>query len=149
MSVLLTKQGLQKTTQELEKLKQERPAAVLDLKKAREMGDLSENGYYKAARMKLSSIDHRIRQLEKLLKKVSIIETTQQEFIEIGHTVILKHNSETVIYTIVGSTESNPQEGKISHVSPLGKVLLGKKPGEKASITLPSGIHEYMILEIK
>ena len=116
-----------------------RPAAVTDLAKARNMGDLSENGYYKAARFKLSDIDRRLRQLKHMLRYAKIAEKSQSSVVEVGSTVIVTDGSTEKTYHIVGGHESNPKEQKLSHYSPIGKALLGKKAGDTITISIPAG----------
>jgi len=146
---LITKQGLEKFAKEKANLLITRKDAVLDLKKARELGDLSENGYYKSARLKLSQTDRRLRFLDRLLKTASIIETNDKQGIDIGDSVLLIHQNKKLSFTIVGSLESNPQNKFISYKSPLGKALLGKSKKQSVLVTTPSGKKEYTILEIK
>lgn len=146
--ILFTKEGFDDTKKELGNLVSQRPSAVEDLKKAREMGDLSENGYYKSARFKLSGLDRRIRELSSILKYARIEEKNTTGEVGINSKVSVYDGKTTHVYTIVGEYESNPMKGKISHKSPLGKSLMGKKKNEKISVTTPSGITTYTILEI-
>lgn len=146
--ILTTPQGLKKLQDEQGKLLEERPLAVADLKKAREMGDLSENGYYKSARFKLSSIDARLRHLAHVLRYAKVQEVMTTEFVEIGVSVHLEGDAGEVDYMIVGEHEANPSEGKISHVSPLGKALLHKRIGEEAYLITPKGQKKYIIKKI-
>lgn len=97
------------------------------------MGDLSENGYYKSAKAKLGSIDHRLRQLMYLMKNARVNESSSvnNNVVSIGSTVVLKTDTGEVTYTIVGEYEANPSLGKISHKSPLGSVVLNKKTGDQ------------------
>lgn len=148
MRSLITKSGLDTLITQREKLIGERPDAVLDLKKAREMGDLSENGYYKSARAKLSGIDRQIRYLTRQIKTAQVIEAKQYVFVEVGHTVTLLQGNDEVSYIIVGTLEADPSEKKISHKSPLGSKLLGKKVGEKIELVIPSGTVSYQVLRI-
>lgn len=148
-TVAFTQQGYNNLLKKKQKLLEERPSAVAELKRAREMGDLSENGAYKGARFKLSQIDRDMRFVENLLKKAFVSSPNRREFVDIGTSVVLSIDNQTITYTIVGGYESNPLEGKISHVSPLGKSLLGKKIGEAIIITAPKGKQRYIILEIK
>ena len=142
----ITQEGLQKLLDEQAKLLAERPEAVSELKKAREMGDLSENGYYKGARAKLSHIDSRLRHLKHLIFSSKVIEKSLSDEVTLGSTVTVKsvHGEQT--FTIVGKHESNSLEGKISHVSPLGSQLLNKKVGEKVILQTPKGETEYTIV---
>lgn len=146
--ILTTPEGLKKLQEEQEKLLQERPAAVLDLKKAREMGDLSENGYYKSARFKLSSIDSRLRYLAHVLRFAKVQEATSTEMVNLGTTVHLEGDNGEIAYMIVGEHEANPSEKKISHLSPLGKALMYKKIGQDAHFQTPKGKTSYTIRKI-
>lgn len=134
--IIFTKQGFKDLKEKSEALKKERPAAVLDLKKAREMGDLSENGYYKSARFKLNDIDRSIRFNNYLIKNAQICEPTDIDSVQTGLTVILDEKGKEKKYQIVGSYESNPEIGKISFISPVGKQLMNKKVGDKVEINV-------------
>lgn len=146
--ILFTKEGYEKLIKEQEDLKVSRKAAVEDLAKARAMGDLSENGYYKSARAKLSSIDHRIRQVKYFLQYGEVKNAAGGDTIDIGSTVTLKIGEVEKVYAIVGGYESNPSEGKLSHLSPLGKSLIGKRKGDTLEIRTPSGVTSYNILSV-
>lgn len=148
-SILMTQNGYDSLFEEQKKLLEERPAAVEDLRKAREMGDLSENGYYKGARAKLSSIDHRLRQLKYLLRFGKVQTPGSKDSIDIGSTVILESPDGEITYTIVGEHEANPSEKKISHKSPLGSLLISKRVKEKVVLITPSGEKQYKIIVIK
>lgn len=141
----LTKQGFEKLLKQKEILLTIRPEAVKELARAREMGDLSENGFYKGARAKLSRIDREVRHLERLLKHVKIIEASKSGKVEIGSSVFLKGKEGLKQYIIVGEHEANPKDKKISNLSPLGKELIGKNPGDTIRVSTPSGIMEYVI----
>lgn len=147
--VPFTKQGFKEIEEKLETLLTKRPEAVSVLKRAREMGDLSENGLYKAAKFELSDIDREIRNLKYLLKSAKIYSPEHNDFIQIGHKVKIKNETLEKEYLIVGEFEANPSLGKISNKSPFGYALMGKKLGEKAQIKTPNGIVEYMIISIE
>jgi transcription elongation factor GreA len=140
-----TKEGYEKLKKERETLLKERPDAVAHLRKSRELGDLSENGYYKASRMKVNSIDHRLFRLSVFLKFGKIIMPQKGGVIGLGSTVIISEGKREFTYMIVGSEEANPKEGKISDVSPLGKALLGKKISDEVTVNERS----YMITTLK
>lgn len=146
--ILFTKAGFDTIKKEQEDLLASRPAAVEDLKKAREMGDLSENGYYKGARAKLSSIDHRLRVLAHMIRFAKVQEVGATGVVEIGATVHLKSDNGEIAYMIVGEQEANPSEKKISHVSPLGKALLGKKKGDVIHFETPRGTTIFTITSL-
>ena len=143
-----TKKGFEKLKKDYEEAVKMRPVAVADLKKARDMGDLSENGYYKAARFKLSHIDYLIRKLSLDIKKSVVIEKAGTDYIDVGSTVELQNKDRKVTYSVVGDLEANPQEKKISLMSPLGKAISGKKVGDSVTIETQTGKTEYQIQKI-
>ena len=143
-----TADGYQKILDEKKKLLAERPDAVDHLRKAREMGDLSENGYYKAARAKLSSVDARLRQLERLIRIGKIMPVAHTGFVDIGSTVVIHDQTKDVTYTIVGGYESDPMQHTISYCSPLGKALMGKRVGDTIEVHAPVGSRWYTITSI-
>ena len=146
--VPFTKEGYNKLKEEKDRLLNERPDAVMHLKKAREMGDLSENGYYKSSRQKLNQIDARLRYLTHMLRYGTIIETKQSGIVELGSTVVLFDGKQEVTYQIVGGEESNPSQGSVSYKSPLGSALIGKKVGEKVPFHAPMGTITYTLRKI-
>ena len=147
-SVYLTKEGFEELVKERENLIGERPIAVGHLKAARELGDLSENGYYKASRAKLSFIDSRLTHLKSIIKNSKIITISSTNTVQIGNTVEIKNGNVNHIYKIVSKFEADPMNKKISDMSPLGKALLGRKVGEKVNVITPSGAKEYTIVQI-
>lgn len=148
-TIPFTKEGLASLESELTTLVAKRKLAVTELTRAREMGDLSENGLYKAARFTLSDIDHRLRLVRRLLQSGKLIETKGGDMVEIGSTVILVREKEKMEYMIVGEFEANPTQKKISHLSPLGRALLGKKVGEQALVRTPGGESVYTVVAIR
>lgn len=143
-----TKTGYEKIVAEYEGYIKQRPDAVLNLKLAREMGDLSENGYYKAARARLSSIDANLRRLDRIIKNAKIVEHFNTGSVEIGSTVELVSNGKTVRYMIVGGYESDPANHTISHLSPLGKAVIGKTTGTVVCVSTPRGIISHTIVSV-
>ncbi|HVT01699.1 MAG TPA: transcription elongation factor GreA [Patescibacteria group bacterium] len=144
--IKFTKEGLESLKAEYNTLLEKRPAAVLELKRAREMGDLSENGLYKAARMNLSSIDANLRRMSRMIK-LADVQDSPTDSIGIGSRVVVEQNGEEVVYSIVGDYEANPSEKKISSFSPIGRALSGKNVGEIASIQTPKGELKIKILK--
>lgn len=148
----LTQQGLddlKKEHDELAKIK--RPDVVARLSSAREMGDLSENAEYTAAREELAFIDGRIEELELLLRQAVVIEDTGQNggnIINIGSKVTVKIDGKKEIFTLVGEWEADPALRKISHESPLGKALMGKTIGDEIEVAAPAGKMLYRIVSI-
>lgn len=118
---------------------------------ARQMGDLSENAEYHAAREELSWVQSRIKELEFILQNAEVIATnaTGAKTISIGARILVRVNGKEKEYAIVGGQEADPTMGKISNESPLGLAFLGKKKGDKVSVTVPAGVQTYEILEIK
>jgi len=147
-SVYLTKEGFEELVKERDNLIGERPIAVGHLKAARELGDLSENGYYKASRAKLSFIDSRLTHLKSIIKNSKKITISSTNTVQIGNTVEIKNGNVNHIYKIVSKFEADPMNKKISDMSPLGKALLGRKVGEKVNVITPSGAKEYTIVQI-
>ena len=126
----------------------ERPEAVEHLRKAREMGDLSENGYYKASRARLSFLDARIRRVERLIRLGVIVQSSQSGVVDIGTKVKITDGQKEYEYEIVGGYESDPSKKTISHISPIGRALMGKKQNETITVQAPSGTKIYTILSV-
>lgn len=147
-TIPFTKEGLEIIQKEYDTLLKERPEAVWHLKTARELGDLSENGYYKASRFKLSQIDSRLRHLKHLLTNSKVIEKSLSSGVDLGTKVTVHDGDGERTFLLVGGFESDPSVGKISHNSPLGKALLGARIGEKRTIETPKGKREYTVLRI-
>ena len=147
----LTKERLGELQKELETLKSKSRLEVAEhLKRAKEYGDLSENAEYAQAREEQNQVETRIVELEDLLKRAVIIKKTEgSDTVLVGSKVTIKTNGSVREYTIVGSNESRPEEGKISNESPIGKALLGKKVGDSVAITIPSGTATYQISKIE
>ncbi|HAZ28515.1 MAG TPA: transcription elongation factor GreA [Candidatus Magasanikbacteria bacterium] len=117
---------------------------------ARQMGDLSENAEYHQAREEMSWTQSRVKEIEYILQNSELIKTTTHgtHVVAIGSTVELQMGKITKQFTIVGAQEADPLAGKISNESPLGQALLGKKVGERVSLTVPAGLQTYTILDI-
>lgn len=149
--IYLTQQGfddLQKEYDEL--LNKRRPEVVTRLSAAREMGDLSENSEYTAAREELSFIDGRIEELAIILKQAELItdDNHKTQVVALGSQVVVKIADRDETFTVVGEWEADPIEKKISHESPLGKALLGKKAGEAVEVEAPAGKMVYKIVSV-
>lgn len=147
--IIFTKDGYEKLQSELENLKKKRLETLESLKRAREMGDLSENGLYKAARFELGNIDRRTRQINHLLANAEIKEAVKGEKVSIGCFVEIDDGVSKVSYQIVGEYEGDPAEGKLSHKSPIGYKLLGKRVGESIVLESPGGSTIYTISSIR
>ncbi len=152
--IYLTKDGLSELRKEHDDLiKTRRPEVLARVSAARDLGDLSENAEYVAAREELSFIDGRIDELGELLKEVVLIKTENgtsgQHAIQLGSKVTVRINGKKEVYMVVGEFEADPAEKKISHESPLGKALLGKSVGDKVEVEAPAGKIVYTIVSIQ
>ncbi len=152
-TIKITEDGLIKLQDELEMLKTKGRADIAEkIKVARGYGDLSENSEYDEAKNEQAKIEARIIELEAMLKNVEIIEDVKgsAKTVVIGVKVkaLDMEFDEECEYRVVGSTEANPLEGKISDESPLGKALLGKKIGDEVIVDAPAGELKFKILEI-
>lgn len=145
----LTSQGKKDLEKELEELKGRRGAIAEKIAEARDYGDLSENAEYDAAREDQGIVETRIAEIEDILQNAEIIKASKGSSVGLGTTVELKSGKKTFTYTVVGPVEADPLNGKISNESPIGKALMGKKPGEKATITTPKGDTTYTIESLK
>jgi len=147
----VTKKGLAELEHELDNLQNKKRAEVVErVASARSMGDLSENSEYHAAKEELSLVDGRIEELEEIIKKAQIIKERHKnsKVIEIGSEVTIEVNGKKEMFSLVGEWEADPHKKKISHESPLGKALIGKKPGDKVEVEAPVGKISYHILKI-
>lgn len=146
----LSKESFEELKKELEELKTtKRIEVAARLKQAKEYGDLSENSEYAEAREEQSAVETRIFELEDILKNASMITKHVGDTVEVGSTVTAKKGDKMITYTIVGSYEAKPEEGKISDESPLGKAFLKHKVGDKVSAATKTGSIEYEILKIE
>lgn len=143
-----TKAGYEKIKQEYEELKAEKPAVLVDVQKARELGDLKENGYYQASKAKLRSIESRMMHLLYNIKTAKIIEGEDSDVVTIGSTVTLVNKEREMTYQFVGDLEASPSEKKLSLLSPIGRAVEGKKVGDEVDIQTPSGKVSYVIKKI-
>ena len=147
----LTKERLEELKQELENLKNKSRVDVAErLKRAKEYGDLSENSEYAEAKEEQASVETRIFELEELSKKAVIIKKSEgSDKVEVGSTVSVKKGEQVFQYSIVGSYEAKPEEGKISDQSPLGHAFLGHKVGDDITVHTPVGVMMYQITKIE
>jgi len=148
----LSKEKFDELTAELEHLKTVRRREIAEqLEYARSLGDLSENAEYEEARNMQAATEDRIRTIEAELARARIIEHTKGNTISLGSVVTIQKQGEKEehTYEIVGSAEANMQEHKISHLSPMGAALMGKKKGETFSFETPKGLQKYKIVNVK
>lgn len=146
----ITSEGLKELREELRILVEEKkPHLIERVTLARSHGDLSENSEYAAAREDLAFVEGRIDELEELIAKAKLIKGKKSNGeIKLGSKVTVKLNGDSHTYEVVGEWEADPLEKKISHTSPLGMALLGKKKNEKVQIDAPAGKVVYQIQKI-
>lgn len=150
--IKLTKAGLEELKRELEELRGvKRPRIVERLANARGQGDLSENSDYQSAKEELEFMDGRIDELEEVIKNADVVTVNGKNghLVSLGTKVTLKVNGKQTVFDIVGEWEADPVNKKISHDSPLGLALLGKKVGEKAEVEAPAGKVIYEVIAIE
>ena len=152
--ILLTEEGYKKMEAELEKLKTETRSEIAErIKVALGFGDLSENSEYDEAKNAQAANEDKIAELEAKLRFAKIIDDSEIDTkkVQIGNTVKVldMEFDEEVEYTIVGSAEADPYEGKISNESPVGKALLGRTIGDIVDVQVPDGVAKFEILEIR
>lgn len=151
--VLLTREGYEKIKEEYElHISVTRKEIAERIKEAREFGDISENAEYDAAKNEQAELEERIQKLESFMRNAKIIDDNRDSkgVVDVGDTVILRQigQKNEVKYQIVGSTEADPFEGKISNESAVGAALLGKKVGDKIEVEVPNGKKKYEIVQL-
>ena len=150
--IYLTREGLEKLQAELEYLRTVRRQDVAEsIQQSRERGGAVSNAEYEEAKNELAFTEGRILTLDNLINNAVIIEKTQEarETVEVGATVTVQNqDGKTYQYTITGSAEADPSQGKISNVSPIGKSLLGKRLNEVTEASVPSGKIQFEIISI-
>jgi transcription elongation factor GreA len=148
--ILVTKDGQKHLKEELDHLLNiKRPEAVDRLAAARSHGDLTENSEYTSAKQDLAFIDGRISELEQVLHEAKVVVTHSKKSVDVGCKVTLNIGRKKEVFTIVGEWEADPIQKKISHSSPLGKALLGRKVGESVDVQAPVGKINYKVLHIE
>lgn len=152
--IILTQEGLRKLEDELENLKSVKRREVAErIKVAIGYGDISENSEYEDAKNEQAFIEGRVITLEKMLRNARIINNDDIDIdtVSIGSIVTVEdlEYGDTMEYSIVGTAESDPLQNKISNESPVGKAILGKKKGTVVEVSVPVGIIQYKILDIK
>ena len=151
-NLVLTKEGLEKLKNEFTNLVDiKRPEIAKRIQDAREMGDISENSEYDAAKQEQAFIEGRISEIEEILKNATVTNgnKSHKESVDVGAKVTVHINSQDDTFYIVGAPEADPMSNKISHESPLGSALMGKKVGEKIEVEAPVGKLIYTIIKIE
>ena len=152
-TVPMTKEGLDKLTGDIAELEERRPKVLLQIKEAREKGDLSENAEYHAAREDLSMLESRIREMKDKISRAVLVDKTKigGDTVVFGATVKLLSlaDNEEEEFTLVGEGENDPLNGRILTTSPMGQALLTKKVGDKIEVPTPKGALKFKLLDIK
>jgi len=151
--VLMTPDGLKKIEEELDHLKSVRRKEIAEkIKAALAFGDISENAEYDEAKNEQAELEKRIMKLEGIVGNVKLIDESEikKDEVSIGSTVTVKdiEFDEVTEYAIVGPTEADPYENKISNESPVGKALIGKRVGETIEVQVPDGFAKFQIVKI-
>ncbi len=152
--VPMTPYGYEKLKKELENLiRVERPSVIKAIEEARAFGDLSENAEYEAAKHRQSFIEGRIQELESKVSRAEVIDPasiSNKDRIMFGLTVKLEDldTGEEVTYQLVGPDETEPENGRISITSPIGRAMLGKHVDDDVSVNTPGGLREFVVLDI-
>jgi transcription elongation factor GreA len=146
----ISKDGLEKLRAEHDEMVSvRRPEIAARIHDAKEHGDLSENAEYEDAKNEQAFVEGRIQTLESLIKNATLIdEHHSTDHVQIGSTVSVDSDDGAQSFTIVGSAEAKPADGRISNESPVGRALLGRKKGDKVVVKVPAGDFSYTIVEI-
>lgn len=149
-TITLTPAGAQALKEELKQLKEtKRPEVIERIKRAKEFGDLSENAEYQTAKEDQSFIEGRIQEVEAMLKSAKLVEKNiNTTTIGLGSSIALMIEGDTIEYEIVGPTEGDLEQNKISSESPVGKALIGRKKGDKVTVSAPGGEIEYIVKSV-
>jgi transcription elongation factor GreA len=150
---VLTQKGREDILKEISNLKNQRPYVLEEIRRAAADKDFRENAPLHAAREQLGYIDGRLQELEATIRSATIIASHKQQDVRVcvGKTVTLLAliSGETKCYTIVGPKEANPADGKISHISPIGRALIGRNQGETVEVMVPAGKVQYRIDKVE
>jgi transcription elongation factor GreA len=151
---LVTPEGLEKLQDELKYLTETRRREVADrIRQARDFGDLSENSEYDDAKNEQGLLERRIAELQRRLRNAKVVDPSETDAnaVDVGTRVTLKSTGDEKerTFQIVGSNESDPSTGKLSHSSPVGKAVLKRQVGDKVTVSTPRGTTEYEILNVE
>lgn len=146
--IQFTRKGYEKLESDLKRLEKYREEVLVRLQAAREMGDLSENGAYTAAKFEQGQVDHKLRHIRHQLKYGVVAEKKNSGKIDFGNYITLKNSSHEIEFTLVSKFESNPAKQMLSTESPLGQAVLGKKLGDTITVQAPAGDVKYTITKV-
>lgn len=146
----LTPRRIKELKRELIRLKAEQPAAIAEVQHTASMGDFSENAAYQQAKHTLRRINARMLQIEETLKQaIPITSRTNDGAVTLGSTVVVEHDGKQQTFEIVGAQEANPSRGRLSHLSPLGQILIGHSISDEVTLTIDANKKTYRIIGIK
>ena len=148
----MLEEGHRMLTEELQRLRLERPEIIDAIEEARAHGDLSENAEYHAAKERQGQIEASIADIEDKLSRATVIDPTELsgDKIVFGATVtLLDEDEKAIVYQIVGQTEADAKKGRISYNSPLGRALIGRRVDDDVEVTVPSGDRYYAVSKIE
>lgn len=148
--ILLTPEGLAKVKKELSHLVIEvKPNVARKIQQALEEGNPDDNLVYDSALEEMEGLNRRVAELENIIRSAEVnLPLTKPNVVDVGTTVMVEVDGQLDTYTIVGSLEASPFQGRISHESPVGKAIMGKKVGEEVKVTTPYAIVRYKIVKI-
>lgn len=147
-TIPLTQKALEAKQAELAALTQQRAEIIVRLQTAREMGDLSENGAYHAAKFELGNVGRQLRQVNHVLNNAYVPKPVNKNAVGFGRTITLSNGSKKLTFMLVSQYESDPKEKKLSLESPIGQAVIGKKIGDEIEVATPSGKILYTLIEI-
>lgn len=148
--VIISKEGLKKLKEELDFLKtKKRKEVAARIKKALEQGDLSENAEYAEAKEEQAFTEGKIIELEEKVKNAEVIKNGKSETVKPGSKIRVKFDDSEMDFEIVGASEANPSEGRISNESPIGSALIDHKVGDKVEVETPGGRMQYELLKVE
>lgn len=145
----MTQAGLDEAQAEHDRLSKGREEILVRLQTAREMGDLSENGAYKYAKLELRDTDRRLRHLAKLLRYGVAVASQGKGVADFGSRLTVSSRNKEMVFQLVSGYESDPAQQKLSVYSPIGKALLGKKVGDTVEVLVPAGNVSYTVLKVE
>lgn len=148
--VIISREGLKKLEEELNLLKtKKRKEVAARIKKALEQGDLSENAEYAEAKDEQAFTEGKIMELEEKVKNAEVIKNGKSETVKPGSKIKVKFDGSEMDFEIVGASEANPSEGRISNESPIGSALIDHRAGDKVEVETPGGKTQYELLEVE
>lgn len=149
-NLLMTQEGLDNLKKEVKELIDvKRPEIAKRIQEAREMGDISENSEYDSAKQEQAYVEGRITELEDIIKNAKVNDSIKKDYVDVGCSVTVHIDSTDDTFHIVGAPEADPIAKKISHESPLGSALVGKRVGDKIEVEAPVGKLIYTVLKIE